>query len=123
MVDADLHVRLSVTEARGGEVQQREVVLAREVFHLLGDRLEAAVDGVLGAGVIVEELRQFREEALGVHCLEVARHAGEARLFGGRLVPGVGVARVVALAGERRQLERPERVAHHGELGGLRDAE
>ncbi len=39
-----------VAEARRREVQQGEVVLAREVLHVLGHRLEAAVDRVLAAG-------------------------------------------------------------------------
>src|SRR6188508_3300837 len=55
--------------------------------------------------------------------LQVARHAGQARLVGRRLVPRVRVPSVVEVARERRELERPERVAHDRELGGLRDPE
>jgi hypothetical protein len=77
--DADLDVRLVALEARRGEVQQREVVLAREVLHVLGDRLEAAVQGMLGAREVLEELWQLLEEAIGIH----ERRRGKPRPTGG----------------------------------------
>src|SRR4051812_46920519 len=42
---------------------------------------------------------------------------------GHRLTPREGIARVVQLARQRRELERPERVAHHGQLLGSCGAE
>src|SRR5918993_1113487 len=48
--------------------------------------------------------------------------AGRGQL-GALLVPGEGVAGVVEVARERRQLQRPERVAHHRELLGAGRAE
>ncbi len=57
----------SRTEARRGEVQKREVVLAREILDLLDDRREAPVDGMLGVREVVEEARELVEEARGVH--------------------------------------------------------
>ena len=67
MVDADLDVRLVRLEQRGGEVEEGEDVLGREVLDGLHDRLEAPVARVLRAREVVEELGELAEEAIGVH--------------------------------------------------------
>ena len=64
---ADLDVRLIWTEARRGEVQEREVVLAREILDLLDDRSETAIERVFGVREVLEETRELVEEAAGVH--------------------------------------------------------
>ena len=50
-----------------GEVEKREVVLAREVLDVVGDRLEAPVAGMLGVREVLEEPRKLVEEAIGGH--------------------------------------------------------
>ncbi len=67
MVDADLDVRLVRLEQRGGEVEEGEHVLGREVLDGLHDRLEAPVERVLRAREVVEELGELAEEAICVH--------------------------------------------------------
>ena len=67
MVDTHLDVRLVGCEARRGDVEQREVVLASEVLDVLGDRLEAPVDRMLGRREVFEEPSQLLEEAGRVH--------------------------------------------------------
>ncbi len=66
MVHADLDVRLVRLDERGGEVEQREDVLRREVLDRLDDGLEAAVARVLRAREVVEERGKLAEEAVGV---------------------------------------------------------
>ena len=61
--DADLDICLVLTQAARREVDESEVVLAREVLHVLGDRCETAVARMLGAREVVEEPRQLLEEA------------------------------------------------------------
>ena len=63
-----------------------------------------------------EWIRNGSMIVLKLRPLEVARDAGKPRIALGRLVPRVRVASVVELARERRELERPERVAHHRQL-------
>ena len=53
----------SPLEAGRGEIEQREVVLAREVLDVLGDRREPAVDRMLGGREVLEEPRKLLEEA------------------------------------------------------------
>ena len=67
MEDAHLDVRFVAFKARGGDVEQREIVLAREVLDLFGDRREAAVDRMLRGREVLEEPRELLEEAVGVH--------------------------------------------------------
>ena len=67
MEDADLDVRLVSLETGGGEVEQREVVLAREVLHVLGDRLKSPVARMLRLRKVLEEPWKLFEEAIGVH--------------------------------------------------------
>ena len=67
MVDADLDICLPRFEAARSQVDQREVVLAREVLDVLCDRLEAAVARMLGARVVLEEPRELLEEAIRLH--------------------------------------------------------
>jgi hypothetical protein len=64
---ADLDVCLVAFEARRSEVEEREVVLTREVLHVLGDRLEAPIAGMLGVREVLEEPWKLFEEAIGVH--------------------------------------------------------
>jgi hypothetical protein len=66
VIDADLDIRLVLAEAACREVEEREVVLAREVLHLVRDRLEPAVPRMLRLRVVVEEAREPREEAVGI---------------------------------------------------------
>ena len=65
--DADLDVRLVSLETGGGEVEQREVVLPREVLHVVGDRLKSPVARVLRLRKVLEEPRKLGEESIGVH--------------------------------------------------------
>ena len=65
--DTHFDIRLALIEAASGDVQEREVVLPREVLDVLGDRRETPVDRVLRVREVLEEPRQLLEEAIGVH--------------------------------------------------------
>src|SRR5262245_47476817 len=67
VVDADLDVRLLLFEAARGQVDEREIVLAREALDVLRDRPEAAVTRMLGAWEVLEEPRELLEEAIRLH--------------------------------------------------------
>ncbi len=67
MEHADLDIRLIRIEQRGCEVQQREVVLAREVLDLLRYGREAAVERMLRPWEVLEEPRELLQEAIRVH--------------------------------------------------------
>ncbi len=67
MEDADLDIGLVRAETGRREVEQREVVLSREVLDLVGDRSEATVARMLGAGKSSKSARELAQEAVGVH--------------------------------------------------------
>ena len=65
--DAHFDVGFVAFQAGSREVEQREIVLPREILDLVGDRREATVDRVHRRREVLEEPRELLEEAIRVH--------------------------------------------------------